>query len=163
MDDNSQSRENHELSIIVISEVEDMLFWHTPSTRTRCSRFSRHQTSKSRISTTQLTGGNHPGHGHPSNWHFPFYSTYTTYNLFQTLNLRQRNKHFKHAEKIQPRRGKESNPNWWFLQFPISTRLTRQWSSREHTEPAPAMRAAVKTVLSCQSFALSPEKVDFCA
>ena len=27
-----------------------------------------------------------------------------------------------------------------------------------HTEPAPAVRAAVKTVLSCQSFALSPEQ-----
>ena len=30
-----------------------------------------------------------------------------------------------------------------------------------HTEPAPAVRAAVKTVLSCQSFALSPETVHF--
>ena len=30
-----------------------------------------------------------------------------------------------------------------------------------HTEPAPAVRAAVKTILSCQSFALSPETVHF--
>ena len=30
-----------------------------------------------------------------------------------------------------------------------------------HTEPAPAVRAAVKTVLSCQSFALSPETGHF--
>ena len=30
-----------------------------------------------------------------------------------------------------------------------------------HTEPAPAVRAAVKTVLSCQSLALSPETVHF--
>ena len=30
-----------------------------------------------------------------------------------------------------------------------------------HTESAPAVHAAVKTVLSCQSFALSPETVHF--
>ena len=30
-----------------------------------------------------------------------------------------------------------------------------------HTEPAPAVRAAVKTVLSCQSFALSSETGHF--
>ena len=40
-----------------------------------------------------------------SNWHFPLYSTYTTYNLLQ------RNKHFKQAEKIHIRRGKELNPD----------------------------------------------------
>ena len=32
-----------------------------------------------------------------------------------------------------------------------------------HTEPAPALRAAVKTMLSCQSFALSLEVVHFSA
>ena len=30
-----------------------------------------------------------------------------------------------------------------------------------HTEPEPAVRAAVKTVLSCQSFTYSPQKVHF--
>ena len=44
------------------------------------------------------------------------------------------------------------------LLFPLSFPL-----SSVHTEPAPAICGTVKTVLSCQPFALSLETVHFCA
>ena len=57
---------------------------------------------------------------------------------------------------------------WYFPKWPIAclayarTKLKTLWSFLTlHREPAPAVRAAVKTVLSCQSFALSPETVHF--